>query len=97
MSKTLQQYDHKADAWTALAEFELVGEGVKCTYHDILTRRMIERDGVYVGSKTFYPEDGQAFLNALGVAFARSSFLRVVDNDAGGPGKAEAETPTTGK
>lgn len=88
MGKTLQQYDMATDTWTTLADFELVGEGVRAIYHDVQTRAMIERDGLYVGGKTFTREDGQAFLDALAPAFSRSSFLRVVDNNSGGPGTA---------
>lgn len=92
MSVVVQQVDPHTEQVTAVAEFELRGDGVHATYHTPRARREFERDGIWTkDAGRLHPSDGQKFLDALPGYYARSSTMRVVDNHAGGPGKARTD------
>ena len=100
MSIIVQSCD--GETVTTLAEFAQLGDGVKCHYHSETFRRQIELNGVWTeATGQLFPSDGEAFLDALPIAFANSSRIRVIDNhddkrtDYYDPEKATQPDPNT--
>ena len=78
-------YSHAASKkGTLLASFEMVDGELDAEWLNPMLRHHLERDGIQVTDKdgevtAVKPEDGQAFFDALPLAFANSSLMNVVD------------------
>lgn len=60
------------------ATFELVGDAVEAVWHDSQYRDEIEDGGIYTaGTGRVRPRDGARFYEALPIAYANSSLVRV--------------------
>jgi len=56
-----------------VAEFRLVGDNLKAKWFNPHWKRSTSKDGIRMGSKTFFPWDKAEFLDALEMAYGDSS------------------------
>lgn len=75
----VKTYDRMAGKLDKAAEFKMVGGELKATWYPEAPsfKKMIESAGVHVAAGTFYPADGQKFIDALKLAFSNSSSIFV--------------------
>lgn len=65
--------DPKTNEKKPLAEFELDGDKMRAAYHSPHFKMSMNKTGVPMGKKTFHPWDKGEFLDALELAYSKSS------------------------
>jgi hypothetical protein len=74
---TVKQYDRPTSKLITIAKFKLVGDVVKPEWKGgaVSFKEMILNDGVHTAAGTYTMADGQAFMDALKLAFSSSSSI----------------------